>query len=268
MSSTARRSRQDAGVELTGPGAGGDEATVLLAPVHGGRIASLRIAGVERLRTVDHHPDPLQWGCYPMVPWAGRIRHGRFRFDGEEHRVPPDLGAHAIHGIGVRRAWTPVGPGVVRLELGPPWPFGGHAVHRVTVGSDHVRCVLEVHAGDHPMPAQAGWHPWFLRPVELDVAPGRMFRRDREGIPDGVLVPPTPRPWDDCFTDLAGPPRLRFPDGLTLTVESSCDHWVVYDEPEDALCVEPQTGPPDGFSLAPETVLPGAPLVAEMILRW
>jgi aldose 1-epimerase len=268
MSATARRSRQDAGVELTGPGTGGDEATVLVAPERGGRIASLRIAGVERLRTVDRDPDPLQWGCYPMVPWAGRVRHGRFHFAGEEHQVPSDLGAHAIHGIGVRRAWTSEVPGVMRLELGPPWPFGGHAVHRVTVGADHVRCVLEVHAGDRPMPAQAGWHPWFRRPVELVVEPATMFRRDPEGIPDGALVPPTPRPWDDCFTDLAGPPVLRFPDGLTLTVESSCAYWVVYDEPEDALCVEPQTGPPDGFTLAPEIVHPGAPLVAEMTLRW
>jgi len=244
------------------------DAVVTLAPAAGGRIASLRIGGPERLRTRADHPEWFAWGCYPMVPWAGRIRHGRFRFQGEEHRIPPNFGPHAIHGTVADRAWT-LGPdGAMRCDLGPRWPFGGHVVHRVVLEPGALRCVLEVHADDRAMPAQAGWHPWFRRPVELDVAPGPKYRRDAEGIPDGVLVAAGPRPWDDCFAGMERPPRLRFPDGLELTVESDCSHWVVYDEPEDALCVEPQTGPPDGFTLAPLVVEPGRPLVATCTLRW
>jgi aldose 1-epimerase len=59
---------------------------------------------------------------------------------------------------------------------------------------------------------------------------------------------------------------LRWPDGVVLTVTSSCDHWVIFTEPDHALCVEPQTGPPDAFNLAPHIVEPGTPLVAEMTL--
>jgi len=98
-----------------------------------------------------------------------------------------------------------------------------------------------------------------------------MYRRDDEGIPDGTLVPVPPGPWDDCFTGVHTPPVLSWPGGPTVTITSSCDHWVVYDQPVDALCVEPQTGPPDQFNLgaaAGAVVTPGTPLVAWMRLSW
>jgi aldose 1-epimerase len=47
-------------------------------PIAGGRIGSLVVDGTEILVTdVD---GPFWWGCYPMAPFAGRIRGGRFRF--------------------------------------------------------------------------------------------------------------------------------------------------------------------------------------------
>ena len=117
------------------------------------------------------------------------------------------------------------------------------------------------------MPATAGFHPWFARPVELQVAPARMYRRDDEGIPDGTLVPPSPRPWDDCFVDLPQPARLTFDDGLTVTVTADADHWVMF-TPDHAICVEPQTGPPDGPNTDPHVVEPGTPLSVTMTLTW
>jgi galactose mutarotase-like enzyme len=82
------------------------------------------------------------------------------------------------------------------------------------------------------------------------------------------LVTPPPGPWDDCFTDLHGPPVLSFEGGPVLTIESSCEHLVVYDERVEAVCVEPQTAPPDAPNLAPTVVEPGRPLVATMTLRF
>jgi galactose mutarotase-like enzyme len=43
---------------------------------------------------------------------------------------------------------------------------------------------------------------------------------------------------------------------------------VVYTNPEHAVCVEPQSGPPDEFNLAPKIVEPGTPLVVEATFRW
>ena len=95
-----------------------------------------------------------------------------------------------------------------------------------------------------------------------------MYLRDADGITTARVVGPTPGPWDDCFTDLRQPPVLRWPGFLELTIESDCPDWVVFTVPDDALCVEPQTAPPDALNGSPQVVVPGEPLVAEMTWRW
>src|SRR5829696_9768717 len=72
----------------------------------GGRLASLVVDGHELLVTTGHLPGPLYWGCYPMAPWAGRVRRGRFTFQGREHRLPINMAPHAIHGTTFTRPWA------------------------------------------------------------------------------------------------------------------------------------------------------------------
>jgi aldose 1-epimerase len=56
---------------------------------------------------------------------------------------------------------------------------------------------------------------------------------------------------------------------LTLTIDSDCSHWVVYNEPDHAVCVEPQSGPPDAVNLGlAAEVVPGRPFIRTMTLRW
>ena len=245
-------------------------ATVRIEPSLGGRIASLVVDSTELLVTGGAHDHPMLWGSFPMVPWAGRIRDGRFRFDGRAHDVPRNLAPHSIHGTGYVARWREHDDGSLRHDFGAEWPFGGHAVQRFALDDAGLTCTIEVHA-HRPMPAAVGWHPWFRRPVDLTFAATHMYCRDGHGIVDGSLVATPPGPWDDCFTGVATAPQLRWPDGPTVTVTSSCDHWVVYDEPQHALCVEPQSGPPDEFNLRGTdvtTVRPGRPLVAWMRLSW
>lgn len=248
-----------------------DRAAVRIAPEHGGRIASLVVRGVELLVTGGADDDPMLWGCFPMVPWAGRVRRGRFRFDARGHHLPVNLAPHSIHGTGFTSVWRREADDTLIHTFPGDWPFGGHAAQRFELDDDGLTCHLEVHAGRHAMPAVAGWHPWFRRPVALSFAAGRMYRRDDEGIPDGELVAVPPGPWDDCFTDVVSPPQLTWPTGPIVSITSSCDHWVVYDQPAHALCVEPQTGPPDEFNLLGvrgTLVRPGEPLRAWMRLSW
>ncbi len=244
------------------------EAHATVSEADGGRLASLVVAGRERLVLAGAGRSVLHWGAFPMVPWAGRIRHGRFRFDGQHYALPATFEGHAIHGVGYDRPWTVLDDTTLAVELGPPWPFGGHAVARFALAADRLQWTLEVHADARAMPAQAGWHPWFTKPATLHFEPGRMYIKDPDGVPTGELVPPTPGPWDDCFREVDRPPELTWADGVTLTVHSDADHWVVFDQPSFATCVEPQTGPPDGFTLAPAVITPGHPLVTTMELRW
>jgi aldose 1-epimerase len=249
------------------------EASVVVDAARGCRLASLVVGGRELL-VVDPARGPLEWGCYPMAPFAGRVRHGRFSFDGATYELPCNFPPHAIHGTVFDAEWAAVDVGafdaVWTIPLRAPWPFRGRVVQRVSLAADRVVLTLEVHADDGPMPASCGWHPWWRRPVSAAVDATAMWRRDPDGIPDGSLVPPpTIGPHDDCFTGLRSAPVLSFDGGgPTVTVESSCPNVVVFDEPADAVCVEPQTHPPDALNLGPAVVAPDRPLVAGVTFRW
>ncbi|MFP5487116.1 MAG: aldose 1-epimerase [Acidimicrobiia bacterium] len=242
----------------------------------GGRITQLRVDGVDLLVTADEVPAELRepdgppaataWGSFPMVPWAGRVRHGRFRFRGQDHRLPINFGEHAIHGVGFDTAWTVTvaEPTFVRLELTLPtddrWPFGGVAVQEISLTLAGVLLRMDVTATDRAFPAAIGWHPWFRKPDRLDFAPTAMYRRDDEGIAVDELVEVPPPPWDDCFVNRA-PVGLTI-DDVELRLTSSCSCWTVFDAFPHATCVEPQTGPPDAFNIAPHVLEPGDALEA------
>jgi aldose 1-epimerase len=229
------------------------DAAVTIDHEHGGRLSSLVVAGHELLRGPGDDPDPTSWGCFPLVPWAGRVRHGRFRFEGRAIELPLNKPPHAIHGTTFDRPWEPTDPGALRCDLGPHWPWPGLVHQEVELTPRSLTLALRVEAAAGPMPVSIGWHPWFCRhvggvDVQLVNPAERMWRRDAEGIPDGTLVEPTPGPWDDCFTALIGPVELHWPGVLDLYVESDCEHVVVFDEPTDAVCVEPQSAPPDAHN--------------------
>lgn len=256
-----------------------DGVRLTVSPTQGGRMTSLVVNGHEILVTEGY--GPIRWGCYPMVPFAGRIRDGRFTFAGRQVQLPRNLPPHAIHGTVFQRPWTVVGPDALTVDLGPEWPFAGRVQQRFSLSDDGLEAELTLEAAE-PMPGAMGWHPWFRRvltgtaaaplpgsaPVDLRFDPARMYVRDADGLPTGALAPPTPRPWDDCFTDLRSAPCLTWSGVLSLEIRSDCDHWVVYDEPDDAVCVEPQSAPPDFTTIAPVTVEPGRPLRATMEWRW
>ncbi len=253
---------------------GGPVLALDVAPKAGGRIAQIHYRGMPWLVGHDEVPAAIGWGCYPMLPWAGRIRNGRFRFGGDDYRLPPTLGTHAIHGVGFTSPWRVrrQGPASIELVLALPederWPFGGSATQRIAVDRHGIRLRLSVQAGTRPMPLPViGWHPWFLKPDALDFAPDACFPRDGDGI---ATLPPAavpPGPWDDCF--LNRQPVALHRQGQALQLRSGCRHWVVFDETAHATCVEPQTAPPDAFNLHPDRQLPpGAAVSAWLHLRW
>lgn len=248
------------------------DARVVVRPEHGGRIGSVQVAGRELLVT-GHELGPVYWGSYPMAPWAGRIRRGRFSFAGAAHQLPLAAPPHALHGVVFDRAWRVDGPDAISIDLDERWPFRGRVTQRFAVSEDGLDVEMTLEA-DEPMPAVIGWHPWFRRalepggtPVALHFDPAQMLVRDAEGIPTGERVAPPEGPWDDCFTGLRSDPVLEWP-GLRLTLSSSCPWWVVYTHPAYAVCVEPQSGPPDAANRDPEVVTPAAPMRHTMAWRW
>lgn len=244
-----------------------------IAPAAGGRIGQIARNGVEWLVGYsERNAAMIAWGCYPMLPWAGRIRRGRFAFEGRAYQLPLNLGEHAIHGVGFALPWRVEDSSPVHAELSldlpedARWPFGGVARQRIEVQDDALHMLLSVTADERSMPVVIGWHPWFRKPDKIEFKPTRFYPRDAEGIAVRPVGKPPPGPWDDCFVN--DEPVLIERDGQRLRLVSNCRHWVVYDETAHATCIEPQSGPPDAFSLEPTRLAPGSSIAASFALEW
>jgi aldose 1-epimerase len=255
-------------------------------PADGARIGQITVAGQPLLIDVPTttSSSSVAWGSYPMAPWAGRIRRGHFTFDGIDHQMALNHHdgdraeqSHAIHGLVFDRPWDDlydVSDTSFAASRALEWPFGGIARQTITLTPERVVVILSVESTGERFPAEIGWHPWFRKPERLEFSPTAMYERDEWGIPTGALVAPPPPPWDDCFCNTEAVTlhydRLVAP---AVRVESDCDHWVVYDRPAHATCVEPQSGPPDAFNLSPHDrsghiVGPDTPLRREMTISW
>ncbi|MEU2156852.1 MULTISPECIES: aldose 1-epimerase [unclassified Streptomyces] len=251
--------------------AGDVELTV--APLNGCRISSLRISGVELLRQGE------RYGCFPMVPFCGRTRDGRFLNGGVTHQLPLNSPPHAIHGTGRDTAWR-LAPGAgpttaaFTYDLAEPWPYTGRVTQIFELTEDSLTLQLGVETYDVSFPAQAGWHPWFLRSpfpdgkdAQLAFTPDWQEERGDDHLPTGRRIGPTPGPWDDCFGMTDGVDvTITWPEHLELTVRSRSPWVVIYDEQPEAVCVEPQSGPPNGLNTDPRLVTPIEPL--EMSATW
>ncbi|WP_055492125.1 aldose epimerase [Streptomyces sp. TP-A0356] len=248
------------------------DAEVVLAPGNGGRVRSLRVGGRELLRQGE------RFGCFPMVPWCGRIREGSFRDGGTVHRMPLNAPPHAIHGTVRDGAWrvarADLAEAVLTHDLVAPWPYAGRVTQLATLTGDSLTLTMSVETYESSFPAQIGWHPWFNRTldgqdVRVDFSPAWQEERGEDHLPTGNRIDPKPGPWDDCFGMPGGVDvTLTWPERLELKVTSREEWVVVYDEQQEAVCVEPQTGPPNGLNTLPRLVTPIDPLEATTTWSW
>ncbi|MFG3656739.1 aldose 1-epimerase [Streptomyces sp. NPDC047706] len=248
------------------------DAEVTVRPDNGGRVAGLRVGGTELLRQGD------RFGCFPMVPWCGRTREGRFHNGAVLHQLPLNAPPHAIHGTARDGVWSPArvtaDEAVLTYDLVEPWPYPGRVTHAVALTPDALTLTMAVETYHDSFPAQIGWHPWFNRNLggagaQLDFAPAWQEERGDDHLPTGKRLDPGPGPWDDCFGMPGGVDvTVTWPGRLELRVTSPEEWVVVYDEQEAAVCVEPQTGPPNGLNTLPRLVTPLEPLEATTTWRW
>ncbi|KPI02560.1 Aldose 1-epimerase [Actinobacteria bacterium OK074] len=252
------------------------DAEVTLVPGNGGRVGGLLVDGRELLR------QGPKFGCFPMVPWCGRIRDGKFRDGGLVRQMPLNAAPNAIHGTARDGAWSVArvddAEAVLTYDLVEPWPHPGRVTQVVALTPDSLTLTMAVETYGSSFPAQIGWHPWFNRnlggpgegeDVRLSFLPAWQEERGDDHLPTGRRIEPRPGPWDDCFGMPDGVDvTLTWPGQLELTVASREQWVVVYDEQEAAVCVEPQTGPPDGLNSQPRLVTPIEPLEATTTWSW
>ncbi len=172
------------------------DAELTINPDNGCRIEGLRIGGTEVLRQGE------RYGSFPMVPWCGRTENGRFRNGATTHQLPVNAPPHAIHGTVRDLAWktarASATEAVLVCELGDPWPYGGRVTQVFELAEDSLTLRFGVEAYDDSFPAQAGWHPWFLRnlgrggqDVRVDFAPAWQEERGADHLPTGRRIDPS-----------------------------------------------------------------------------
>lgn len=219
-------------------------------PECGARIGSLSAFGDELLIAGNAHDDPLTWGCYPMVPYAGRVRGAILEFAGEQFPLQQNMPPHSIHGTVFDQTWRTLDvtsySALLEIELGDNWPFIGRVQHHVQVTNHSLELQLTVFAVD-PMPVQVGWHPWFIKPHATSLKFGAMYERDSSGIATSRRVAQPKTSVDDCLCDPEEPLTIDI-GSVHVALASDCSHWVMYDLPSHATCIEPQSGPPNGVN--------------------
>ncbi|MBW1604582.1 aldose 1-epimerase [Streptomyces sp. JJ66] len=250
--------------------AGGTQ--VRFQPADGCQIASIDVDGTELLARP----------AFVMVPWCGRTDHGRFRDGAETYQLPVNDPPHALHGFAREGSWRTVSrdarTAAFVWELGDPWPWSGTVTQLAELAEDggSLTLTLGVETASDSFPAQAGWHPWFRRTLsadgqeaQVDFEPGWQEERGADHLPTGRRIAPLPRPWDDCFGMPDGVDvTLTWPGELEVRVTSRAEWVVLYDEERDAVCVEPQSGPPNGLNTHPALVTPIAPLEISTTWSW
>ncbi|TPV94507.1 MAG: aldose 1-epimerase [Myxococcales bacterium FL481] len=227
----------------------------------------------------DRFSDLRTPACYVLAPYSGRVRDGKFEYNGQ----PVTLASpehHAIHGHVRNRPWSLVERSAASCKLrflssafsdmDFPFPFVVELEYRLSGAQLRIELKL-FNIGTASMPAGAGLHPYFARtltdPQEratLQFACQGVYPSEDVPIPTGPAqaVPPD---WDfssareidveldHCFAGWDGRAAIRWPgSGLTATLEASdtCEHVVVYapaDQPFFAF--EPVTHVNDAVNL-------------------
>lgn len=264
--------------------AGDCEAVV--EPGYGGRITAFRQGGVDLLVPIAKGPRDLAvslpGGCYPLVPWSNRIRDGRLTAGDRVLELPSseDGKNHAIHGHGLRRAWTVRDNAAASIAMtytqaadAEGWPWAYTAEQRVTLTLAGLEITLSVTNSGEPfmsvgaMPVGLGLHPYLPRdddtritfaaetawpPVEAEkfptsAAPLPAHLNARGGIP-------VPLGLDQGSGGWGGVARVDWPSrgrALAITADPVLSHLIVYTPPDQPFfCVEPVSHAIDAANLS------------------
>ena len=190
----------------------------------------------------DAFTDVLDAGCFPLVPFANRIRGGSFRCGGQDIVLTPNLASDAspLHGQGWRAAWdarrvSDDATELVYLHEANEWPWRYEARQRMTLTPESLSIELSCrNLSPLPMPCGLGLHPYYPCDAQtvLDTKVSSTWTIDEAVLPV-ACVPATGRyslrnrlicgqRLDNGFDGWTSPARITWPDrAMALELASS-----------------------------------------------
>lgn len=220
-----------------------------------------------------------EMASFLMAPWAGRIRHGQFHYQGQKIVYPSadPHQPHSMHGFSRDQAWTVVErqeqleQSSVLIEYrhlaSQEWPFSFLLQQRYTLNAQGVLIELEVqNQGENMMPFGFGHHPFYPCDAQTIVQAevGQAWIGDHEVMPIALQEHPVQAELaqglrvksaehDTVFVDWQHWARIIWPASgraLKMTASKPQDFFVLYSPAqEDWFCAEPFANVTDSFNL-------------------
>jgi aldose 1-epimerase len=239
--------------------------TADVVPETGGGLASFRHDGVDLLRPAPAGADVLELASFPLVPYPGRIRHGRFA--GVE--LPPNRPGfpYPLHGHGWLAAWEVVKQGadfchLTYLHAADAWPWSYRAEQIYRLDADGLALELSVHSlSDHPMPLGLGQHPYFPGGARIRTRLSKLLVPETDLVADHTAS--IPDEWgfaaqhqigtadlDHGFTGWNGKADLIWPDRTLRVTASEQGKFVQIYAPagQNFFCFEPMSCLPNAVN--------------------
>lgn len=221
---------------------------------------------------------PYGASCFPMIPYAGRLREGTFEFAGRSVRFPINAPGerHSYHGDGWMRPWNVLeasrGRVVLELPADATAPIHYHAIRSIEVEGTRWAVTLNIrNCETTPLPLGGGLHPYFPRrqgATLLAQLPLR-WRLDSEQMPLGTEpnpqatalahgLPVTMLPAGALYSGWDGTALISWPaEGIALSVRTrpAVEHAVVWvPDNEDFFCFEPVSHATNSVNLRREQI--------------
>jgi aldose 1-epimerase len=135
----------------------------------------------------------LDTACFPLVPYANRIRGGRFLCDGREIVLQPNMAGDPspLHGQGWLTAWTVASADERRVELSyrhdaGEWPWDYEARQVIALDGQGLSLTLTCrNLSVARMPCGLAFHPYYECDAEtvLDTTVGSVWTVDDRVLP-------------------------------------------------------------------------------------
>jgi aldose 1-epimerase len=267
-----------------------DGATAVVTEAGAG-LRSWRVAGEELLDTFAAGAPADSYRGKVLAPWPNRIRDGRYRFAGAEHRTPlsePERSA-ALHGLVLVERFAPVHRSAHAVTLAhtlrprPGYPFALDLEVAYALEADGLAVTLRAtNASSGAAPFGAGFHPYLraaggrIDDSVLEVPAALRVPVDERMLPSGPAVAVAGTEYDftrgrrvgaqrldTCFGDLArdagGRARVRLtPPGGEREIAVWMDESFGYVHVYTADAVDDRARARAGIAVEPLTCAPDA----------